>query len=367
MKCKKCKKQIPEKSKFCCYCGTKQKNEKLYRRKDGLYEKIIILNGKRVAFRAKTENEVYKKIADYQEKKEAGYTFVEVAEMWYDEHWETLSPTTQRGYKHAFEEIKDYFYDKHISELSHKHINQYIKGLPKSFARKTCLTRLNIINMICKYAVVEDFISDNPCSYITVPKGHKQTKRKAPTNTEIDIIKNNINFTHRDFPIGLLAYFLLFTGCRKGEALALKYENINRKTARLKINKSVYYISNNPKIKEPKTQAGNREIIIPKKLLSLIPKGKDKDYIFSPDPTAPPKQSHFDYAWKAYQKETGLTLTAHQLRHGYATILHEADIDVKDAQDLLGHADVSTTQNIYTEVSDKRKNITEQKLNNYLQ
>jgi integrase len=59
-------------------------------------------------------------------------------------------------------------------------------------------------------------------------------------------------------------------------------------------------------------------------------------------------------------------LTAHQLRHGYATLLHEADIDVKDAQDLLGHADASTTQNIYTEVSDRRRKAVAEKINSYL-
>ncbi|MBQ5688226.1 MAG: tyrosine-type recombinase/integrase, partial [Ruminococcus sp.] len=54
-------------------------------------------------------------------------------------------------------------------------------------------------------------------------------------------------------------------------------------------------------------------------------------------------------------------------RHGYATLLHEADIDVKDAQALLGHADAGTTQNIYTEVSDRRREIVAERINNYLQ
>jgi integrase len=367
MKCKKCKKNIPDNSKFCNHCGAKQKNEKLYRRKDGLYEKIIVINGKRVAFRAKTEKEVFKKIAEYQEKGEKGPLFKEVAEQWYGEHWDSLAYTTQRGYKYAFEEINEHFGNMYISEITHKHINNYIKALPKSLAKKTCKNRLSVLNMIFKLAVVEDYITNNPCSYITIPKDRKQSKRRAPTNSEIEIIKKNTNFIHRNFPVGLLAYFLLYTGCRRGEALALRYNNIDRERARLIIDRSIYYKNNKPYIKEPKSDSGLREIIIPKKLLNLIPQGNLKDYVFSSDPTEPAKQSHFEYAWKAYQKETGLTLTAHQLRHGYATLLHEADIDVKDAQDLLGHADIATTQNIYTEVSDKRKNITEQKLNNYLQ
>ena len=66
MKCKKCRKDIPDGSKFCNHCGAPvEARKKLYRRPDGLYEKIMIIDGKRVAFRAKKEAEVYKKIREY--------------------------------------------------------------------------------------------------------------------------------------------------------------------------------------------------------------------------------------------------------------------------------------------------------------
>ena len=79
------------------------------------------------------------------------------------------------------------------------------------------------------------------------------------------------------------------------------------------------------------------------------------------------KKDFFDKAWKFWRDETGIDLTAHQLRHGYATLLHEADVDVKDAQELLGHSDVSVTQNIYTEVSNRRRKKVAKQINSYLQ
>lgn len=366
MNCKKCRKKIPDDAKFCCYCG-QPIEKKLYRRPDGLFEKILTIDGKRVAFRAKKESEVYTKIREYEKKKVAGPKFTEVAELWHTEHWETLSPTTQRGYKFPFDEIKEYFKDDYINQLTHKDINQYIKQLDISYARKTCATRLNLLNMIFKYAVVEDIIQDNPCSYITIPKGHGSKKRRAPTSNEIDKIKASIGVMYNNFDIGFLAVFLLYTGCRKGEALALTYKDIDLKKMRITVNKSVYFVHNEGQIKQPKTEAGIREIIIPSYLVPLLPKGKPNDYVFSPTTDKPMRQHFFDKAWNSWRKQTGLELTAHQLRHGYATLLHEADIDVKDAQDLLGHADASTTQNIYTEVSQKRKTVVEQKINEYLQ
>ena len=367
MKCQKCRKEIPDGSKFCNHCGAPTEKKKLYRRKDGLYEKIMIIDGKRVAFRAKKEKDVFKKISEYESKQEKGPNFIDVAEDWHNEHWESLSPTTQQGYKFAFEEIKEYFSDKYIKDITHKDIKQYIKQLPASYARKTCVTRLNILNMIFKYAVVEDIINDNPCSYISIPKGHGSKKRRAPTSNEIEKIKSNIDVEYKGFPIGLLAVFFLYTGCRKGEALALLYKDIDRDNKRISISKSVYYEGNDGQIKLPKTEAGIRQIILPDYLLSLLPKGKKNNYLFSTNPDRPMKKDFFDKAWYFWRKQTGLTLSAHQLRHGYATLLHDADVDVKDAQDLLGHADASTTQNIYTEVSTNRRINVAKKINNFLQ
>ena len=49
---------------------------------------------------------------------------------------------------------------------------------------------------------------------------------------------------------------------------------------------------------------------------------------------------------------SGVTVTPHEIRHGYATALHDAGVDYKTAQTLLGHAQLSTTMDIYTDVLD---------------
>lgn len=369
MKCKKCRKLIPDGSKFCNHCGTPiEAKKKLYRRPDGLYEKIMLIGGKRVAFRAKKEADVFKKIREYESREEQGPLFEEIADRWESEHRQTLAPTSwNQCYSFPFREIKEYFKGCYIREITHKDINAYMKQLPRTYARKTCANRLNIINMIFKYAIVEEIITDNPCSYITVPKGHGSKKRRAPTSAEIDVIKKSVGVEHKSFPVGVLAVFLLYTGCRKGEALALTQKDVDRINKRLSVTKSVYYVSNEPHLKEPKTAAGKREIVLPDYVLELLPNGKKADLLFCREQGQLMKKDFFDKAWHHWQNETGLTLTAHQLRHGYATLLHEADIDVKDAQALLGHADASTTQNIYTEVSARRQNAVADKINGYLQ
>lgn len=367
MKCKKCQKTIPKGSKFCNHCGFNQQGCCFYQRPDGLFEKKITLNGKRVTFRGRTEEEIFIKINQYNESQVLGLTFDEAADRWHTEHWYTLSPTTQRGYKFAYEEIKKVFGSHYIKQITHKDISNYIKSLPKTYARKTCVTRLQLINMIFKFAITEDMCQSNPCEYVTVPKGHGSQKRRGPTDDEIKKIKSSIGTLYHDFDFGLLAVFFLYTGCRKGEALALTFGDINCKTKRITINKSVYYEHNEGKLKKPKTAAGVRKVIIPDYLLPLLPKGKKDEYVFSPTPSEPMRGHFFEKGWKKWQDDTGLELTAHQLRHGYATILHEADIPPKDAQALLGHADISTTLNVYTDVNEKRIKKTQSKLNQFLQ
>ena len=372
MKCKKCRKEIPDGSKFCNHCGAPvEAKKKLYRRPDGLYEKIMIIDGKRVAFRAKKEAEVYKKIREYENaqaaKEEHGELFADIAKKWDAEHAETLSPTTEKGYRSAYNDVYAYFADDPIKDITPKEINAYMKRLPKTYARKTCGTRLSVLNMIFKYAVVEGYTDYNPCENISVPKGHGAKKRRAPTDEEVKKILSGAGTEYHGMPVGLLALFLYYTGLRKGEALALQYRDIDRDKARASITKSVYYVDNAPKLKEPKTEAGVREIVIPDCLLKILPNGKKNAYLFCEPDGALMREHFFRKAWERWQKETGLDLTAHQLRHGYASILLEADVAAKDAQDLLGHADISTTLNIYTDVRDKRKSQTQKRINEYLQ
>ena len=58
--------------------------------------------------------------------------------------------------------------------------------------------------------------------------------------------------------------------------------------------------------------------------------------------------------------------TAHQLRHSYATMLYDADVDVKTAQKLLGHADFSVTMKIYSHLSAEKESAGIEKLNQHV-
>ena len=177
------------------------------------------------------------------------------------------------------------------------------------------------------------------------------------------IVKNSTDCT-----FGLLAYFLMYTGLRKGELLALQWKDIDFEKKEIYITKSVCHHNNVPHIKTPKTDSGNRTIMLLDCLSDKLKELKEQtptNYIFSGSDT-PLTNSQFQCRWEKYQKESGLKITAHQLRHTFATILFEANIDVKDAQNIMGHSDISVTQNIYTHIRKKRMQDTANKLNNFV-
>lgn len=160
----------------------------------------------------------------------------------------------------------------------------------------------------------------------------QQHQQIGLTDNEIRVICNN---TDKDF--GTLAYFLLYTGLRKGEALALTYGDIDFQNSVIHITKSLRHIDDNPVITRPKNAADCRDIPLLDNLRPLLSAQKPKsDLIFSQHGKHM-SRSYFDTHWKNYCKASGLKITAHQLRHTFAMLLSGRGIDVKEIQKLLGH------------------------------
>lgn len=317
------------------------------RRKNGLWQEALTINGKRLFFYGRTKNEVLQKIKAYNEKKEHGERFSVVAEEWWEVHEAELSYNSTKNYKPALKRAVEAFGAAFIKDISPQMIAAEISAFSRNHADKTVRTQLMVYNLIFKYAVEKGHILYNPARDLTVPKNLKKQKRTSPSSEDIKKVKDS---TH--LPFGMFAFWALYTGLRKGELLALEWKDVDIKNRTITVNKSLYHDNNQPRVKLPKTQTSIATIPLLDALLKKIKPGRglvfpDADGEYLTD-------SRFQRLWHDYCKESGITATPHQFRHAYATMLFEAGIPPEEAQALLRHAQLSTTMDIYTDLREAK-------------
>lgn len=337
-------------------------------RKDGLYmgywrdpDRDGQPTGKRHAIYDRDPERLYYKIQDKQNAKPAPLTFENIADAWESKHWDRIGNKTAETYSAPLRRIKDQFSGLDADEVTAQGIQAFLADLGKQgFSRRSVQMHRDILNMIYNNAIVEYGLRFNPCGAVTVPRNLPTSKRELPADAAINAVRAG-----GDQPFGLFALVCLYTGLRRGEALALSYEDIDRKAGLIHVTKAVEFIGNNPHIKPPKTQAGIRDVPLLTPLAVQLP-DKKSGLLFPRADGQPLTKTQYRKRWIKYCEAIGYEITAHQLRHGYATILYEAGIQDKDAQELLGHSSIAVTRDVYTHIRQAQKDATVKKLNKYL-
>lgn len=319
------------------------------RRKNGTWQQsmTVIVNGRKVQkyFYGKTKSEVLKKVQTYRNQQSDGPTFTEVADEWWEQHEPTLAVNTTKSYKPALTRAKEAFGVRRIREIQPTDVNKFLRDFIRkmSAAKKTAATQLMVLNLIFKYSVEMGHTQTNPARDITLPKNLTKTPRAMPSSEDIRKVKDSAGE-----PFGMFAYWVLYTGCRRGELQALTWEDADIKEGWIHINKTLYYDAGKAKIKEPKTESGVRDIPLLKKLAEKLEPGKG--LIFPNKKGTYMTEWEFQKAWGDYAAAAGITCTPHGLRHAFTTMLFEAGIQPKDIQTIVGHAQLSTTMDIYTHI-----------------
>lgn len=317
-----------------------QKAKKPTRRADGRYRKIV--NG--ITFYAYSERELNRKILDFQEAKENGPYFKEVADEWWNDAYDTLAAQSIKVYKPALARAIDEFGNRRIKSIQPRDISLFLKILARQqLAQKTISNQKTVLKQIFDLAVVNGDIIYNPCASVKLPKNLNHTTREPATESEENIILTS------NHP-WLFPLFSLLSGLRKGEILALQWKDLYFDKKIISVTKSVEYISNRPKIKLPKTAAGIRIVplvdVLAEKLLPF--RAADDLYIFSDDGGKTPlTNKRYHTLYQKYCNDVGISATSHQIRHSYATIAVEQGVEIKGLQNAMGHTSVNLTLDIY--------------------
>ena len=307
-----------------------------------------------------------------------------------------LAVTTKNNYIHIWEKnIKDSFLGiMRICDVKKSDIQRYYAELyqEKKFAVGTIQLYQNLLYPAFQMAVDDSIIRLNPCRNCMkdyVQGSMSSTKyplTRAEQSTLLSFVKGN-NFYSNSYT---LIAFMLGTGCRISEALGItwddinleeKYINVDHQIIYKKKGESIAYFSAPTKTKKP------RKIPIKDDLIAILKKHKSDTYFIS-------KSSGFEVdGYKnfvftnregklktpntivrtfhgirdMYNREEELdaaeefrepvllpSFTPHTLRHTFCTRMAENGMDVKVLQEIMGHANISVTMQVYNHATFER-------------
>ena len=321
-------------------------------------EKKVTINGKRISVYGFSAFEISQKIEALEKDAERKRypLFTDVLEDWKEEHFEKIALGTQTCYAPAIKRAKAEFKNVRLCDITAKDITALLKSLASlGYSQQTVKVQKTLISLVFSYAQSNDIIQYNPAEHAELPQKLPKKLRDIPDDETIKKVMSSSDLTFGDF-----ALFLLLTGCRRGEALALQYKDINIKEKTISINKNVTYNGNKPTLENhTKTHAGMRTVVLLDALLPIIEaklstSDANPDHFVFGKGTSPLTQTEFRRRWDKYTNEAEISITPHQLRHAYATILFDAKVDEKVAQTFMGHSKIEITRNIYTHLRQHR-------------
>lgn len=356
MICIKCRKGIPDGSKYCNHCGAKQERPEkstksrgngqgtVYKRPSGKWQAEVTLgyymkDGKRYrrrltkgGFDKKKDAIAYLSVLFGEKEKKKHITISELWELFKGSKYEKLSNSKQTAYNIAYKKIENELSYRNIDTLNVADLQQIVDDKGSSYYTKRDIK--NLLSHLYKIALQDDFCDRNKASYIILPELNTE-EREIFSDNDIKTLWNDFESSNSTITSHIL--IMLYTGMIPGEMLTIKKENVNLEQQ---------FLTGGIKTRKSR----NRKIIIPDKILPLVKQlmlsGQSK--LLTPYTC----DSNFYDDWITKRSELNLSerLVPYCCRHTYITRLTSLKISPAMLQELAGHEDYDTTLD-YTHLS----------------
>lgn len=316
-------------------------------------------------------------------------TYEDVYKEWFSNHSKTIKPSTKKTIEVKFKKhILPRFGKLKIKNITKPYCQKMINDIAESISS---VNDYKIqANQVFKYAVKMDIIANNPMEHVMIPKKQKEIFDNEDEINERNFwIKDEVKrflaltkeaFIYRDY---VLFHLLIFTGGRKGELLALTWDDIDFEANSLRLWKTLFYSDGQYHFQTPKTGQSRRVISLDILTLSLLKKWRirqkeenlatmndngSNNLLFTREDCSPLRLAYPNDKLNSMIKKHNLhPISIHGLRHTHASLLFEAGASIKEVQERLGHSDIKMTMNIYTHVTDTLKEQTAQKFQKYIE
>jgi len=291
-------------------------------------------------------------------------TIKEVSALWKADKKQYVKQSTLSAYTLILENhILPEFGDK--MRLAETDVQEFtLRKLQSGLSQKTVKDILIVLKMIQKFGAKAGILPFAEWD-IKYPTEHKKQELEvlSVTNQRRIMQYAKENFTFRNLGI----YICLSTGMRIGEICALKWGDINLATEMISVNRTIeriYIIEKGMKHTElvigtPKTKNSIRDIPMSRELLKIIrplKKVMNDDFYVLTNEAKPTEPRTYRNYYKQLLKQLNIpNLKFHGLRHSFATRCIESQCDYKTVSVILGHANISTTLNLYVHPNMEQK------------
>ena len=302
-------------------------------------------------------------------------TYKELASLWWESYKHTVKPNTQLNVRrlldnHILPLFGSYKLDKLTTPLIQNVVNKLAdktnKGEEGAFLYYDSLHALN--KRILQYGVVMQAIPFNPAREVILPRNTQKAKREKVKHFENQELKKFLDYLDslnlnkfRYYYENTLYKFLLATGCRINEALALSWSDIDLDNAVVHITKTLNY---KQETNSPKSKTSLRDIDIDQATVSMLKQyrlrqtkeawkiGKSESVVFSDFIHEYPNNRTLQTRLRTHFKRAKVTnIGFHGFRHTHASLLLNSGIPYKELQHRLGHSTLSMTMDIYSHLS----------------
>lgn len=331
------------------------------------------LNGKQYVATGKTELEAMTKLAEKIAEARRGEELLSesmTVASWYKQWLETykkpkgLTEKSLGMYNEKFNKyIKPRIGSMKLRDVKEAHL-QRILNEQEGMSHSHCVKVRMVLQQMFKRARQSRLILFDPAELLELPRSKKGSRRSITDEERKAIIA-----VAKDHRSGLWVLTMLYTGMRPGETAALTWGDIDFKNNEIFIH-AARESGKTEIIKGPKTSAGVRVMPIHADLLPLLKeakgKHKAKDYVFLSLSGNRLNENCMRRHWAGFKRELDIymgaklyrneiiksvvakDLTPYCLRHTFCTDLQKAGVPINVAKELMGHADIQTTANIYT-------------------